>query len=300
MRLYVCPRLFDPHALIKKPFVQNAPITAMPIEEFTTANFFSKARMHVLLFVATLLTTYYVNGLSYAITIMIILLAHELGHYFMCRKYHVPATMPYFIPLPFPPFGTFGAVIKMKGTIPHKKALFDIGAAGPLMGLFFAIPAIIIGLYLSDMRPVPADTSLYLGLGEPMLFSWISHLIFGALPDGMDIYLHPIAFAGWAGLFVTALNLLPIGQLDGGHIVYALLGKKCDIVYRIGIFVFCVIAILLYPGWMVFAVLLLIFGFRHPSPMDDVATLDPVRKVVGIFLFIIFLISFTPIPLKLT
>ena len=270
----------------------------MSLEEFNSSNFFSKSRTHVLLFIATFLTTYYVNGLWYSITIMIILLSHELGHFFMCRKYHVAATMPYFLPLPLPPFGTFGAVIKMKGIIPDKKALFDIGAAGPLMGLFFAIPAIIIGLNLSDVRPVPADASQYLGLGEPILFSFISKLVFGTLPEGMDIYLHPIAFAGWAGLFVTALNLLPIGQLDGGHIMYALLGRKSSIVYRIGIFIFCVIAIFMYPGWMVFAILLLLFGFRHPSPTDEFTTLDRKRKVLGVILFIIFLISFTPVPLR--
>lgn len=268
------------------------------MEELTASNFFSKARIHVLLFIATFLTTYYVNGLLYSITIMTILLSHELGHFFMCRKYHVAATMPYFLPLPFPPFGTFGAVIKMKGIMPNKRALFDIGAAGPLMGLFFAIPAIIIGLNLSDARPVPSDSSQFLGLGEPILFSCISKLVFGQLPDGMDIYLHPIAFAGWAGLFVTALNLLPIGQLDGGHIMYALLGKKSKIVYRVGIFIFCLIAIFMYPGWMVFAILLLIFGFRHPAPTDEVATLDPKRKILGVVLFIIFLVSFTPVPLK--
>ncbi|MBE7445679.1 MAG: site-2 protease family protein [Planctomycetia bacterium] len=245
------------------------------------------------------MTTYYVNGPWYAITIMMILLAHELGHFFMCRKYHVAATMPYFLPLPFPPFGTFGAVIKMKGHIPDKRALFDIGATGPIMGLVFAIPAIIIGLILSDVRPVPSDTSQYLGLGEPILFSCISKLVVGQLPDGMDIYLHPVAFAGWAGLFVTALNLLPIGQLDGGHILYALLGKKSSIVYRIGIFVFCAIAILLYPGWMVFAILLLIFGFKHPAPIDEAIRLDRKRRILGVILFIIFLISFTPVPLKL-
>ncbi|MCF6159420.1 MAG: site-2 protease family protein [wastewater metagenome] len=271
----------------------------MAIEEFTVANFFSKARIHVLLFIATFLTTYYVNGPWYSVAIMTILLSHELGHFLMCRKYHVDATMPYFLPLPFPPFGTFGAVIKMKGVIPHKKALFDIGASGPLIGLLFSIPAIIIGLLLSDVRPMPSDDSFYLGLGEPILFSFITKLIFGTLPQGMDIYLHPIAFAGWAGLFVTALNLLPIGQLDGGHVMYALLGKKSDIVYRIGIFLFCVIAILLYPGWMVFAILLLLFGFRHPAPVDEVTPLDFRRKVLGIILFIIFLLSFTPVPLKL-
>ena len=270
----------------------------MALEELNSSNFFIKSRVHVLLFIATFLTTYYVNGMWYSITLMTILLSHELGHFFMCRKYHVEATMPYFLPLPFPPFGTFGAVIKMKGIIPDKRALFDIGAAGPLMGLFFAVPAIIIGLNLSDVHPVPSDASQYLGLGEPILFSFISKLVFGHLPEGMDIYLHPIAFAGWAGLFVTALNLLPIGQLDGGHIMYALLGEKSKIVYRVGIFIFCVIAILLYPGWMVFAVLLLIFGFRHPSPTDEITALDPKRKVLGVIMFIIFLISFTPVPLK--
>lgn len=269
------------------------------MESSHSLNFFSKARIHVLLFIATFLTTYYVNGLWYSITIMMILLSHELGHFFMCRKYHVAATLPYFLPLPFPPFGTFGAVIKMKGHIPDKRALFDIGATGPIMGLVFSIPAIIIGLILSDVRPVPSDTSQYLGLGEPILFSFISKLVFGHLPDGMDIYLHPVAFAGWAGLFVTALNLLPIGQLDGGHILYALLGKKSAIVYRIGIFLFCVIAILLYPGWMVFAILLLIFGFRHPAPTDEATNLDRKRRILGVILFIIFLTSFTPVPLKL-
>ena len=132
------------------------------MESFHSLNFFSKARIHVLLFIATFLTTYYVNGLWYSITIMMILLSHELGHFFMCRKYHVAATMPYFLPLPLPPFGTFGAVIKMKGHIPDKRALFDIGATGPIMGLVFSIPAIIIGLILSDVRPVPSDTSQYL------------------------------------------------------------------------------------------------------------------------------------------
>ena len=269
------------------------------MESFHSLNFFSKARIHVLLFIATFLTTYYVNGLWYSITIMMILLSHELGHFFMCRKYHVAATMPYFLPLPLPPFGTFGAVIKMKGHIPDKRALFDIGATGPIMGLVFSIPAIIIGLILSDVRPVPSDTSQYLGLGEPILFSCISRLVIGQLPIGMDIYLHPVAFAGWAGLFVTALNLLPIGQLDGGHILYALLGKKSSIVYRIGIFIFCVIAILLYPGWMVFAILLLIFGFKHPAPIDETTKLDRKRRILGIILFILFLTSFTPVPLKL-
>ena len=268
------------------------------MEELNRNNIFSRARLNVLLFIATFFTTYYVDGVWYSVTIMTILLAHEMGHFFMCRKYGVESTMPYFLPLPFPPFGTFGAVIKMKGLIPSKKALFDIAATGPLMGLVFAIPAIFVGLHLSDVRPVPTDDSQYFGLGEPILFSFISKLVIGPLPEGMDIYLHPVAFAGWAGLSVTALNLLPIGQLDGGHIMYALLGKKSNIVYKIGIIIFCAIAIFMYPGWMVFAVLLLIFGFRHPAPTDEITSLDPKRKILGIILLIIFFVSFTPVPLR--
>ena len=253
-------------------------------------------KLNILLFTATFVTTFYIGGPWYSIPIMTILLSHELGHFFMCRKYHVDATLPYFLPIPFPPFGTFGAVIKMKGQIPSKKALFDIAAAGPIGGLIFAIPVIVIGLLFSKV--VPNQGSHYLSLGEPILFSIIAKFIFGNVAEGFDIFLHPIAFAGWAGLFVTALNLLPIGQLDGGHIMYALLGEKSKIVYKIGIFVFCLIAALVYHGWVLFAILLLLFGFRHPAPIDPITNIGPKRRLIGIGMFIIFILSFTPIPLK--
>ncbi|MFQ5957388.1 MAG: site-2 protease family protein [Candidatus Brocadiales bacterium] len=232
--------------------------------------------------------------------IMTILLSHEMGHFVMCRKYGVEATAPFFIPVPFPPFGTFGAVIKMKGHIPNKRALFDIGAAGPLAGLFFAVPTAVIGLSLSEVRAVPTtEDTHYLGLGEPFLFTWIARVVIGEVPEGLDIYLHPVAFAGWAGLFVTALNLLPIGQLDGGHIIYALFGKNSEFVYKLGIFAFCCIALFYYPGWILFAMLLLVFGFRHPAPIDEVSRLDTRRKMLGVALLVIFAICFTPTPLKL-
>ena len=261
--------------------------------------FLQKYRTNIILFVCTACTTYLVNGPYYSIAIMTILLSHEMGHFVMCRKYGVEATAPYFIPVPFPPFGTFGAVIKMKSHIPSKKALFDIGAAGPLAGLVFAIPAVIIGLSLSEIRAVPttADTH-YLGLGEPFLFTWLSWLVVGDVAEGLDIYLHPVAFAGWAGLFVTALNLLPIGQLDGGHIIYALFGEKSEFIYKVGIFAFCCIALFYYPGWILFAVLLLIFGFRHPPPLDAHTPLDGRRKLIGLGLLVIFVLCFTPAPLK--
>lgn len=270
------------------------------IKDFlSTPSFFGIPRINFILFIATSFTTYLINGSSYAICIMTILLAHEMGHFIMCRKYRVDATWPFFLPMPLPPFGTFGAVIKMKGYIPDKRALFDIGAAGPIGGLIFAIPITIIGLSLSEVHPIPKDSTSYLGLGEPMLFSFFAKMMIGEVSEGFDIVLSPVAFAGWAGLFVTALNLLPIGQLDGGHIIYALLGKHSGIVYKAGIGAFCIFTLFVYPGWIIFAVMLLLFGFKHPPPADPFTQLDFKRKCIGVLMLIIFLISFTPIPLKI-
>ncbi|HHT9120049.1 MAG TPA: site-2 protease family protein [Candidatus Hypogeohydataceae bacterium YC41] len=261
---------------------------------------FLKYRVNIVLFIATACTTYYVNGPWYSGTIMTILFSHEMGHFIMCRKYNVESSLPFFIPVPFPPFGTFGAVIKMQGIIPNKRALFDIGAAGPLVGLVLALPAVIIGLHLSEVRALTATEAAHsLGLGEPLLFKLLSRLVVGKVPEGLDVFLHPVAFAGWAGLFVTALNLLPIGQLDGGHIIYALLGRKSEIVYRVGVLAFCAMAIFYSPGFILFAMLLLLFGFRHPAPADEYTGLDVKRKFLGVLIFIIFVVCFTPVPLKL-
>ncbi len=264
-----------------------------------TPSFFGIPRINFLLFIATFSTTYLINGPSYAICIMMILLAHEMGHFIMCMKYRVDATWPFFLPMPLPPFGTFGAVIKMKALIPDKRALFDIGVAGPIGGLIFAIPITIIGLGLSEVHPIPKDTTSYLGLGEPILFSFFAKMIIGEVSDGFDIVLNPIAFAGWAGLFVTALNLLPIGQLDGGHVIYALLGRHSSIVYRTGIGAFCLFSLFVYPGWIIFAVMLLLFGFKHPAPVDPFIRLDFRRKFIGVLMLVVFLLCFTPIPLKI-
>ena len=264
-----------------------------------TPSFFDIPRINLLLFVATFLTTYLVNSLSYAICIMTILLAHEMGHFIMCKKYRVGATWPFFLPMPLPPFGTFGAVIKMKGNIPDKRALFDIGVAGPIGGLIFAIPILVIGLSLSEIHPIPKDTTSYLGLGEPLLFSFFGKIMIGNVPEGSDVFLSPIAFAGWAGLFVTALNLLPIGQLDGGHVIYALLGKYSSIVYKVGIVIFCLFTIFVFRGWLLFAIMLLLFGFKHPPPVDPFTPLDFKRKCIGVLMLVIFVLCFSPIPLRL-
>ena len=217
----------------------------------------------------------------------------------MCRKHNIRATLPYFLPFPFPPlnpFGTLGAVIKIEERIPNRKALFDVGVAGPLAGLFFTIIALIIGLKLSSIVKISSLSPNTLYLGESVLFSQLSRLIIGELPEGYDIVLHPIAFAGWAGLFVTALNLLPIGQLDGGHLLYAIFGQNSEKIYKMVLGIFVIICAVWYPGWILLIILLIWFGYRHPPPTDDFTPLDNKRRIIGYITFMIFIISFTPVP----
>ncbi|MBI5788539.1 MAG: site-2 protease family protein [Candidatus Schekmanbacteria bacterium] len=214
----------------------------------------------------------------------------------MSRRHDVPATLPFFIPLPLPPFGTLGAVIKMKGRINDRSALLDIGSAGPLTGFFFTIPAIIIGLKLSDVVAVKNLQTNVTALGDSLLFRFLQWLVLGNIPAGYDVVLHPIAYAGWVGLFVTALNLLPIGQLDGGHVVYALLGKKSRFVSYSALGFLAFICLVYNPGWLLLLILLSLFGLKHPSPLDEVTPLDKKRYLIGILALLIFIFSFTPIP----
>ena len=171
-------------------------------------------------------STLIVGGPAYSFAIILILLGHEMGHYFMSRRYGIRATLPFFLPLPLPPFGTLGAVIRMESTVSSRKALFDTGVAGPLTSLILSIPAIVIGLKLSKVIPVSHIKEGAIRLADPLLFSFIQRLVMGEIPENYDILLHPIGYAGWVGLFVTALNLLPVGQLDGGHIAYGPLWEK--------------------------------------------------------------------------
>src|SRR4030042_3538250 len=179
----------------------------------------------ILLFILTVASTWLTGGAGYSIAIMLILLGHEMGHYFMSRRYGTKATLPFFLPFPFSPFGTLGAVIRMESAISSRKALFDTGVAGPLTSLLLSIPAIGIGLKLSEVVPASQIKEGALRLADPLLFSFIQRLVLGEISENYEILLHPIGFAGWVGLFVTSLNLLPIGQLDGGHIAYGLFGK---------------------------------------------------------------------------
>lgn len=249
--------------------------------------------LHIILFLLTIGSTIFVGGPLYSLAIMTILLAHEMGHYLMTRKYGIPSTLPFFIPFPVEPFGTFGAIIKMKGIIINKRALFDIGVAGPLCGFIVALPFIITGILLSKVRVAMGGGNQ---LGEPLLFKILQGIFIGEIPQGCDLVLHPFAYAGWVGLFVTALNLLPVGQLDGGHVVYAVFGDKSRMVSRISMALLAALAIFYNPGWLTLVILLFIFGMRHPQPYDTETQLDGKRKVIACVVLVIFILSFIPAP----
>jgi membrane-associated protease RseP (regulator of RpoE activity) len=237
-------------------------------------------------------------GLPFAISLMTILGAHELGHYFTAKRYGVPVTLPYFIPMPFGPFGTLGAFISMKAPPPNRRALLSIAAAGPIAGFILAVPILLIGLSMSTVTLLNLNGNAIME-GNSILYALLKVLTFGRfLPSGgEDVFLHPVAFAGWAGLLVTGLNLLPVGQLDGGHIVYALLGRKAQYL------VWPVIIILLglgtlWTGWFLWAALMIIFGRRHAAPMDDLTPLTFEERVVGWAAIALFFMVFTPLPMS--
>ncbi len=253
--------------------------------------------LHSGLFVLTFFTATLFQGPVYAVAIMTILLAHELGHFFACRRYAVPATFPIFIPM-LNILGTLGAVIAIKGQIPHRKGLFDIGVAGPLVGLFFGIPAIFLGLLFSDVIPTPTNGPQIL-LGEPLLFQAIVWIVKGPIPENMSVFLHPLAFAGWASLLVTSINLIPAGQLDGGHMVYAMFGpRKARLLSWLMIFILLIMGFLFHKMWLLFSLLVFFLARKHPSPMDDQTPLDHRRFQLGLFTYLLMILCFSPIPLE--
>jgi membrane-associated protease RseP (regulator of RpoE activity) len=242
------------------------------------------------------------RGLGYSLPLLTILSAHEFGHYFACRYHKVDATLPYYIPAPLPLTGTLGAVIRIREHFPSKKALFDIGVAGPIAGFVALLPFLYWGLSLSRVGPIPSDEGL-IYFGEPLLWRLGEWLHFGTIPPGHDTFLEPMAFAAWWGMLATALNLLPFGQLDGGHIMYAALGKRAAWVSMATL----VTVVLLNIGsasWAFFALMLVVmtfmFGFRHPRIHDEDVPLDPVRKAVAVMAAVIFLLCFTPVPIDTT
>ncbi len=240
------------------------------------------------------------RGFWYSGTILAILGCHELGHYFACRYYDVDASLPFFLPVPISLTGTLGAFIRIREPIPTKRVLFDIGIAGPLAGFVVALPALFAGLAMSHVVRLPANFTGW-SLGEPLLFKLASWTIWGSVPDGYSVNLHPMAFAAWFGLLATALNLFPIGQLDGGHISYAVLGRKST---TVTIVMIAVAIVLTYfsLSWLVWTLLmigmLVAFGPRHPRTFDEPVALDRTRVALAVVALIIFVLCFTPAPIE--
>ena len=251
-----------------------------------------------------------VEGIPFAATLLGVLTAHEFGHYFAARKWGVRASLPYFIPLPYFSFlGTLGAVIKIRSPIPNNRALLDIGAAGPLAGLVIALAACMIGLPQSTLVQERYFHWEPIQLGAPLIFRGLSALFLpGVVPDQM-VLLSPVAFAGWVGLFITAFNLFPVGQLDGGHIVYALFGRRHRLIGRLtfaallGLGLFNILSPLWgglqgSPVWLALAFLLLFLGRDHPSTRDPGTPLDPRRRRLGYLCLVVFALCFTPVPFR--
>lgn len=295
-----------------------------------TAKFFRGVWLNFLLFGLTVLSTFFVglnwslnfkyagslnadssalgrNGLFrdgsvvalsvvYAVVLLVILLGHELGHYLACRRYRISATLPYFMPAPTL-IGTLGAFIKIRSPITRKNQLFDIGIAGPLTSFVLALPALIIGLSMSRAVPsLPREDALV--FGEPLILKLIGAVLFKDVSPGQDIILHPVAFAGWVGILVTGLNLFPLGQLDGGHIFYAAVGRKSKATAKFFLAAYFVLGIFFWIGWIVWALLILVLGLKHPQIADEEEPLSASRKFLTGLVVVIFALSFIPDPVQ--
>ena len=283
-----------------------------------------------------LLLRYLFTGWPFALSMLGILFSHEMGHYIACRYYKVPATLPYFLPAPLlSPLGTLGAFIIMRGIPKNKRILFDVGVAGPLAGLVIAIPVLFLGLYLSPLGPIdPASSGGSFLEGNSLFYLFSKYLVFGRLlPDpvnmgglspmlywlryfftaqpipfnGLDVQLHSVALAGWAGLLVTALNLIPVGTLDGGHVAYGLFGEKARRIFPVAIALLVALSVLpslltfsvssVNFSWLLWVMILFWLGNVRAQPLDDITPLDPARRALGIIVLVIFVLLFTPIPM---
>jgi membrane-associated protease RseP (regulator of RpoE activity) len=281
---------------------------------------------HVLLLVVTICTTtfagasYYLSfdsdfgrraievgpavfwqGLWYSAPVVLILGAHEMGHYLCCRYYKVDASLPYFLPFPFSPIGTLGAVIKIREMFPTRTILFDIGVAGPIAGFAALLPLLIWGMALSKVVPAPSIES-GIAFGEPLLFRFVSWLMFGPIPDSQALNAHPMVFASWFGMLATALNLLPFGQLDGGHITHATLQRHSTIISALTVLAAIVMCFFSSSWWaftVIMIVMLFVVGPRHPRVIDEEEPLGPGRRAVAIFALVMLVLCFTPIPIQL-
>jgi membrane-associated protease RseP (regulator of RpoE activity) len=211
----------------------------------------------------------------------------------------VAVTLPYFIPMPLSFVGTFGAFIQLRSPVRNRNQLFDVGVAGPLAGLVITIPLLLIGLSLSTVQPLPTDEG-YILEGNSLLYVGAKYLIHGQIlpSNGVDVFLHPMAFAAWFGLLVTAFNLLPVGQLDGGHVVFTVIGNKMRYVGTLFVGILLIMGVAFWQGWFVWAILIFLLGVDHPPPLNDVTPLDGRRKWLAALTVVIFLLVFVPVPLR--
>jgi membrane-associated protease RseP (regulator of RpoE activity) len=239
----------------------------------------------------------FLSGVPFAGALLAILVTHEFGHYFTARHYGASVSLPYFIPAP-PLFGTFGAIIRMRSPARDRNSLFDIAAAGPLAGLVVAVVAMLLGLEWSRLGPARPE---YLHFGDSLLRHFFVYLTFGSIPAGMMVYTHPIADAAWAGFLVTALNLFPVGQLDGGRIAYALFGSRHRLVGKLTfVTLLLMAAVTRSPNWVVWAALIFfLVGFGHSPPVDDVSPLSPGRRAIGLLCFLLLVLLIPPVPIPI-
>jgi membrane-associated protease RseP (regulator of RpoE activity) len=240
------------------------------------------------------------QGLWYSVPVLLILGAHEMGHYLCCRKYNVDASLPYFIPLPVPPTGTLGAVIKIREMFPTRTILFDIGVAGPIAGFVALLPVLVWGMALSQVVPAPRLEN-GLAFGEPLLFRFVSWMMFGVIPDSQALNAHPMVFASWFGMLATALNLLPFGQLDGGHLTHATLQRHSTIISGATVLA-AVVMCFFSSSWMattvIMIVMLFVVGPRHPRVINEDEPLAPGRNAIAVFALVMLILCFTPIPIQ--
>ena len=287
----------------------------MTADEFEEENMFIRQKkekwiVNMVLFIITLCTTTLAgaqytdnffeslfSGLPYSLTLMLILGVHEFGHYFAARRFGVRATLPYFIPFPSI-IGTMGAVIKTKSPIPNKKALFYIGVMGPIPGFIISLIVVIIGVKYSEVLPLPPAEGITPVFGDSLLFGFIVRVIHGEIPAGFDIALHPLAWAGWIGFLITSLNLIPIGQLDGGHVLYSLIGRK-QVYAGWASLIAIIVLTFIWPGWGVWILLtLFMLMVAHPR-VPEGPELTVKEKAAGWLCMLILVLTFIPVPVQI-
>ncbi len=281
------------HAIRKYPWIVNIVLFVLTVFTTTFAGAYMFGRQ-----TDSLLVNFF-SGWTFSLPLMAILIAHEMGHYVAGRMRSLIVTPPYFIPA-VPPMGTFGAFIKIRSPITNRKVLMEVGAAGPLAGGLVAVPMLALGLSLSHVSPVAPAAGLGLEFGSSILMKLLCYIQFGDFSSEISVLRHPAATAAWFGLFVTALNLLPMGQLDGGHVICAFVGEK-----RARIISLCVLGFLIpmgiyyWPGWIVIGVLATVLGLRHPPPLDPYSPLDIRTKVMGAAAILLCVLTFIPVPISM-